>query len=88
MTRGREENRVLVVTEQRKDEHELDGETPPLEVLESILRHQGADRSAHDVLRASLAGWRTGPCSATSSTKPSAASTSSPARTEAPRSPR
>ncbi len=55
MTRGREENRVLVVTEQRKDEHELARETPPLEVLESILRHQGADRSAHDVLRASLA---------------------------------
>jgi hypothetical protein len=55
MTRGREENRVLVVTEQRQDEHELPRESPPLEVLESILRHQGADRSAHDVLRVSLA---------------------------------
>ena len=55
MTRGREENRVLVVTEQRQDEHEFAHETPPLEVLASILRHQGADRSAHDVLRASLA---------------------------------
>ncbi len=55
MTHGREENRVLVVTEQRQDEHELARQTPPLEVLESILRHQGADRSAHDVLRASLA---------------------------------
>jgi len=55
MTRGREENRVLVVTEQSQDEHELPRETPPLEVLESILRHQGGDRSAHDVLAASLA---------------------------------
>ncbi len=46
---------MLVVTEQRQDEHELPRESPPLEVLESILRHQGADRSAHDVLRVSLA---------------------------------
>jgi len=54
MPRGREENRVLIVTEQCQDEHELACQTPPLEV-QSILRHQGADRSVHDVLRPSLA---------------------------------
>ncbi|MGA8296573.1 MAG: MobF family relaxase [Acidimicrobiales bacterium] len=57
MTRGREENRVLVVSAADDLDDGTSKETPPLEVLKAVLRREGRDRSAHDVLRFSLAAY-------------------------------
>jgi hypothetical protein len=57
MTRGRQINRVLVVSTSDDVDHSTRHETPPLEVLRGVLRHEGEDRSAHDVVRAALAAY-------------------------------
>ena len=57
MTRGRKENRVLVVSETFDVDHNSRREERPLDVLRGVLRREGEDRSAHDVFRASLAAY-------------------------------
>jgi conjugative relaxase-like TrwC/TraI family protein len=57
MTRGRQINRLLVVSTTDDVDHSATHETPPLEVLRNVLRHEGEDRSAHDVVRAALAAY-------------------------------
>ena len=57
MTRRREDNRVLVVSSSDDVDHGTTTATSPLEVLRAVLRHEGEDRSAHDVLRSSLAAY-------------------------------
>ena len=88
MTRGREENRVLVVSATDDVDHGTSQEKPAFEVLRSVLRHDGADRSAHDVVRSALAAYEDRTLSRTSPTKHAGGSTSTPVRIGAPRSPR
>ena len=57
MTRGRAENRVLVVSATDDVDHGTSQEKPAFEVLRRVLRHDGADRSAHDVVRSALAAY-------------------------------
>jgi conjugative relaxase-like TrwC/TraI family protein len=54
MTRGRAENRALVVCEVEGDGHSEATEQSPVEVLASVMRRSGSNRSAHDVMRAEL----------------------------------
>lgn len=56
MSRGREENRALVVTSDHDpDEHARGVGLTGIELLVQVLRRDGSDRSAHEVLRSSLA---------------------------------
>ena len=56
MSRGREENRALVVTSDHDpDEHARGVNLAGIELLVNVLRRDGTDRSAHEVLRAGLA---------------------------------
>ena len=56
MSRGRKENRALVVTgDHDPDEHARGVGLAGIELLVQVLRRDGSDRSAHEVLRSSLA---------------------------------
>src|SRR5437588_4116839 len=55
MSRGRQENRALVVCERDNFDHAGFSSRSPVEVLASVLGHLGAEASAHEVLRANLA---------------------------------
>ena len=56
MSRGREENRALVVTDRvDPDEHVRPVAVSGIEQLVQVLRRDGTDRSAHEVLREPLA---------------------------------
>jgi conjugative relaxase-like TrwC/TraI family protein len=56
MTRGREENRALVVTSDRSPEdHRHQPSVDAVELLGGVMRRDTADLSAHDVMRRGLA---------------------------------
>lgn len=56
MSRGREENRAFVIcSDDDLDDHVRRPVSGALEVLAKVLRHDAADRSAHDVMRRNLA---------------------------------
>ena len=51
MTRGRDENHALVVTEVEGDGHTQRDEQTPVEVLAAVMGRGESNRSAHDVMR-------------------------------------
>ena len=56
MTRGRFDNRALVVTgDEERDDHVRPVRRSGLEQLAAVMRNDGSDHSAHDVLRRELA---------------------------------
>ena len=55
MSRGRAENHALVVsTEVAIDDHDQRPSVDAIELLAGVMRREGQDRSAHDVMRSSL----------------------------------
>jgi hypothetical protein len=55
MSRGRGEDRAVVVCSDERDEYGPRHELDAMELLGKVTRHAGADRSAHDVMRRALA---------------------------------
>ncbi|HUY06221.1 MAG TPA: MobF family relaxase [Acidimicrobiales bacterium] len=55
MSRGREENHALVVsTDIAIDDHDQRPSVSAIELLAGVMRREGQDRSAHDVMRSNL----------------------------------
>ena len=57
MSRGRAENRALVVCEELDLEHGRDRIATPVEVLGAVMRRNDLDRSAHEVMRTELSRY-------------------------------
>ena len=57
MSRGREQNRALVVCEEIDLEHGRDRIATPVEVLGAVMRRNDLDRSAHEVMRIELSRY-------------------------------
>jgi conjugative relaxase-like TrwC/TraI family protein len=57
MSRGREENRALVICEELDLDHGRDRIATPIEVLGSVMRRDDGDLSAHEVMRRELSRY-------------------------------
>jgi conjugative relaxase-like TrwC/TraI family protein len=60
MTRGRDSNTCYVATDQvhlEEHQHLPDNEVTAKTVLAGVLRHEGAEKSAHDTITAEHEGW-------------------------------